>query len=73
MSTATNIVRMPNKTQEPDDVILTLEETADFLKVKKRTLYDLVQRRKIPFLRVGKFLRFSKQALLAWMKEQAES
>jgi excisionase family DNA binding protein len=73
MSIATNVVKMPSKMQDPDDEILTLEEAASFLKIKPRTIYDLVQRRKIPFLRAGKFLRFSKQALLAWMKEEAES
>lgn len=74
MSTAAaNILRMPSKQQEPGDEILTLNETAAFLKVTKRMLYDLVQRRAIPHLRVGKLIRFSKVALLAWMKEQAES
>jgi excisionase family DNA binding protein len=58
---------------ESDDEILTLDETAAFLKVTKRMLYDQVQRRAIPHLRVGKLIRFSKVGLLDWMKEQAES
>jgi excisionase family DNA binding protein len=73
MSSATNVVRIPSKAQDPNDEILTLEEAAGFLKIKLRTVYDLVQRRRIPFLRAGKFLRFSKQALLAWMQEEVES
>lgn len=73
MSPATNVMRMPGKAQDLNDEILTLEEAAGFLKIKPRTIYDLVQRRRIPFLRAGKFLRFSKQDLLAWMKEEAGS
>jgi excisionase family DNA binding protein len=68
-----SVLKMPNKQeeQEPDE-ILTLVEAANFLKVKKRTLYDLVQRRTIPHLRVRKLIRFSKRELLAWMRAQAE-
>jgi excisionase family DNA binding protein len=55
----------------PNDGILTLEETACFLKVKKRMLYDRVQRNNIPHLRVGKLIRFSKTALLDWMAQEA--
>jgi excisionase family DNA binding protein len=52
---------------------LTLEEAAAFLKVKKRTIYDLVQRKRIPYLKIGKLLRFSKQNLLEWMQRETES
>jgi excisionase family DNA binding protein len=55
----------------PNDGILTLEETACFLKVKKRMLYDRVQRNNIPHLRVGRLIRFSKSALLDWMAQEA--
>ncbi|MBI3653690.1 MAG: helix-turn-helix domain-containing protein [Acidobacteria bacterium] len=70
-ATILNLQRKPSSGE--DDEILTLEEAAIFLKLKRRTLYDMVQRRKIPFLRAGKFIRFSKQALLTWMKAEAES
>jgi excisionase family DNA binding protein len=63
---------MPSKQQEPDDEILTLEEAAAFLKVKKRMLYNLVELRAIPFLKVGRLLRFSRFALLRWMQEAAD-
>jgi excisionase family DNA binding protein len=70
----TSILKMPHihSGQEPDE-ILTLEEAVAFLKIKKRTLYDRVQRKTIPHLRAGKLIRFSKRALLNWMKEQADN
>jgi excisionase family DNA binding protein len=77
MSTAT-VLKMPSKQQEPEveisipDEILTLEEAASFLKVKKRTIYHLVELRAIPFLKVGRLLRFSRSALLRWMQEEAD-
>jgi excisionase family DNA binding protein len=66
------IVHQGKTTEDfPHDGILTLEETACFLKVKKRMLYDRVQRNNIPHLRVGRLIRFSKTALLDWMAQEA--
>jgi excisionase family DNA binding protein len=72
-SAVVNISDRQKTNKDYDDEILTLDEAAAFLKVKKRTLYDQVQRRAIPHLRAGKFIRFSRQTLLVWMAEQAES
>lgn len=55
-----------------DDEILTIEEAALFLKVKKRTIYNLVELRAIPFMKVGRLLRFSRSALLNWMQQEAD-
>jgi excisionase family DNA binding protein len=57
---------------DPDDEIFTLEEATVFLKVKKRTIYNLVELRRIPFLKVGRLLRFSRAALMKWMQEEAD-
>lgn len=67
-----NILKMRNKQEEAEDEILTLDEAAAFLKVKKRTLYDFVQRRAIPHLRAGRLIRFSRRALLDWMQRRAQ-
>jgi excisionase family DNA binding protein len=67
------VLKLPQKQSEVDDEILTIDEAAAFVKVKKRTLYDFVQRKAIPHLRVRKLIRFSKRALLNWMQEQADS
>jgi excisionase family DNA binding protein len=67
------VLKLPQKHFEEADEILTIDEAAAFLKIKKRTLYDCVQRKTIPHLRAGKLIRFSKRTLLNWMQEQAES
>jgi excisionase family DNA binding protein len=64
------VLKLPQKQLEEVDEILTVDEAAAYLKVKKRTLYDHVQRKAIPFLRARKLIRFSKRALLNWMQEQ---
>jgi excisionase family DNA binding protein len=73
---STNVVKLSDRRKEisdDEDDIMTLEEAAAFLKVTRRMLYDRVQRRAIPFLRVGKLLRFEKQALLEWSRKQSHS
>jgi len=50
--------------------LLTVEETADLLRVKRATLYTWVARRQIPFQKVGKALRFAPDALAAWLRAQ---
>lgn len=59
---------------EPEDKLLTPEALADLLNVKKAQIYAWVNESKytnggIPFLKAGKFLRFSQQAVLQWMQQ----
>lgn len=47
---------------------LSLEEAADFMRIKVRTLRERAQRKQISFIREGgKLLRFDKDDLIAWM------
>lgn len=48
--------------------ILTIQEAADFLKLKKATIYALVSKSEIPNSKQGKRLYFSKQELTDWIK-----
>lgn len=50
--------------------LLTLEETAERLGVAKNTLYDWCAVRKIPHIKMGKFLRFDGVEVDAWLKEK---
>lgn len=54
-------------------VFLTAQEAADLLRVRKRSLYRLVQQQKIPYRRIGRAIRFERHELLAWTKPKAES
>jgi excisionase family DNA binding protein len=52
--------------------ILTLEQVAERLQVKRSTIYELTRRRKdrpIPVLRVGKYLRFHWPEIERWLDE----
>ena len=49
----------------------TIEETADFLKVKKSWMYKETRQKgadSIPCIRVGKYPRFQRSQVLAWLK-----
>ncbi len=50
---------------------LSVEEVAHWLGVNRRTVYRLVQRRKLPGFKVGHQWRFNRQILKAWIVEQA--
>lgn len=47
--------------------LLTTEEVAVYLHVSRATVYRMVDARRIPFLRVGGALRFSREQIDAWL------
>ena len=53
--------------------LLTVEEAAEILRVRKSTLYTWAYRRQVPSQKVGKSLRFRQQDLERWLKAQARS
>jgi excisionase family DNA binding protein len=54
--------------QPEPEMLLTIQEAGEFLKLKVPTLYGLVQRATIPVCKRGKRLYFSKQELTEWIK-----
>ena len=51
--------------------LLTIEEMADFLKVKKSWLYFRCMStgaNSIPRVKIGKYLRFKKESVLSWIE-----
>ena len=50
--------------------VMTVPEVACMLRVSTDHLYDLAAQAKIPYLRVGRVLRFSKPQLLQWMQRE---
>jgi excisionase family DNA binding protein len=52
---------------------MTLEEVADYLRVTKKTIYRLLEARKIPAAKVGRQWRFDKAAVDDWLTEQSTS
>lgn len=49
--------------------IWTITEAADFLDLTKGTIYNLVSKKKIPFLKRRKRLYFTPRDLLNWIRE----
>lgn len=48
--------------------LLTLEELCSLLKVKKQRIYEWVHLGRIPYTKVGRFLRFSRSQINAWLE-----
>lgn len=45
----------------------TVEETAKYLRVSNKTIYDWVHKRQIPFLKLKRLLRFSPNEIAKWL------
>jgi excisionase family DNA binding protein len=50
--------------------LLTPEELCSLLKIKKQRLYEWVHLGRIPYLKVGRFLRFSRSRIQEWLESQ---
>jgi excisionase family DNA binding protein len=48
------------------DKIMTLEEVAEYLRVKPQTIYTWAQEKKIPAAKLGKEWRFKKSMIDKW-------
>ena len=54
--------------------LLTSDEVAAMLRVKRRTVYDLVRNQGLPVVRLGvRCLRFKPTAVEAWLEAQQEA
>lgn len=49
-------------------VFLNIDEAAEFIKMKKSSIYQLVFQRKIPHCKRGKILLFDKAELTRWIE-----
>jgi excisionase family DNA binding protein len=60
----------PSKISEP--ALMTMEEVADYLRVKKRTVYEWVKNGKIPAIKAVGQWRFKKIQIDRWLESQQE-
>jgi excisionase family DNA binding protein len=49
--------------------VLTVRDLARYLQLSDAMIYRLVRARKLPFIRIGKALRFQKDQIDAWFRE----
>lgn len=54
------------------DQIMTLEEVAEYLRVKPQTIYTWAQEKKIPAAKLGKEWRFRKSMIDQWFNERID-
>ena len=62
-----------NGKDEIGDTLMTIEETAQFLRTSKQQIYQWTNNsahglNDFPFLKAGRLLRFSKKAVLKWLE-----
>jgi len=66
-------VVQPVASIQSSEPILTIEQVADRLQLKTSTIYELTRRRNrrpLPVLRTGKFLRFRWSEIEAWLVQR---
>lgn len=49
--------------------LLTSDETAEFLRIPKCTLYKYTHNKRIPYYRVGRHILFARSDLEAWLED----
>ena len=52
------------------DEIMNTEETANYLKISMATLYKMIQRNEIPYVRLGSRILFRKNTIDAFLKSK---
>lgn len=55
------------------EIVMTVKEVADYLRVNQRTVYRLAVERKLPGFKVGATWRFQRAAIDGWIAAQLVS
>lgn len=61
-----------HNTHSSSSPLMTTGEVADYLRIKERTIYEMVARQTIPFSRVTGKLLFPRRLIDAWLEAQTE-
>jgi excisionase family DNA binding protein len=61
-----------NNEKDLSSGFLNVQEIANYLELRKSSIYSLVEKKGIPHYRVGRLVRFKKAEIDEWMKEQKE-
>jgi len=63
-----------NDKRSPSNIqpnLFDINQVAQFLGISKDTIYKMVNQHRIPYVKVGRLLRFERDALEAWLREHA--
>ena len=50
-----------------DELVMTLTQTCDFLRISRTTMYRLIKRGDVPYFQIGSVYRFNREAIDEWM------
>jgi len=56
--------------QPQSNEIMDVKELADYLRIGKSKIYDLIRTKRIPASKIGRQYRFSKDVIDKWLKER---
>ena len=59
--------------REARDVLLTADEVASFLRVTRGWVYAETRARRIPHVRLGRYVRYRRSTVEAWVSELEEA
>jgi len=51
--------------------LLTVKQVAEKLKMCERSIYDYVAEQKIPYVKIGKAVRFSPEKIESWIEKRS--
>ncbi len=49
--------------------LLNIDETSEYLGLAQTTIYKMVSQRRLPFVKVGRLVKFDKDLLDEWIKQ----
>lgn len=55
----------------PTKRFLTIQELSAYLSMPVSTIYKMVETRRIPFIKVGRILKFDVREIDSWMEKQS--
>jgi excisionase family DNA binding protein len=59
----------PQQSEDPEDTLFNVQTLAEYLQVSKQWIYERVQFKEIPYIKVRKLLRFRKSQIDKWLDE----
>ncbi|MCL4322566.1 MAG: helix-turn-helix domain-containing protein [Deltaproteobacteria bacterium] len=51
--------------------LLKIKDVAELINLNENTIYQLIYRRKIPFVKLGRSVRFKESQILAWINKNS--
>ena len=50
--------------------LLTIDQLCSLINLKKATVYDFVYRKRIPYVKIGRLLRFREDLIEEWLQQK---